>query len=132
MRTQPFTGAGARIEGRLLQGFQRGQAAVKPLQITLSLLLTVGRLLQVVAHLLQTLHELLFSCPAALRGSARWWPVMLAQRQNRRVFRVGRQQGALFSQSALALGHALHAGFQLLDPRLQALQIGAAARRCAG
>ncbi|MNP50875.1 hypothetical protein D3C76_1451640 [compost metagenome] len=42
---QPFGGAGARIERGLLQGFERSQATVEALQITLGLLLRRQRLL---------------------------------------------------------------------------------------
>jgi hypothetical protein len=42
---QPFGGAGARIERGLLQGFQRRQTPVEPLQIALRLLLCGQRLL---------------------------------------------------------------------------------------
>jgi hypothetical protein len=40
--TQPLSGAGARIEGGLLQGFQRGQSTVEALQIALRLLLRLS------------------------------------------------------------------------------------------
>ncbi|MNO86736.1 hypothetical protein D3C76_781450 [compost metagenome] len=42
---QPFGGAGARIERGLLQGFERSQSTVEPLQIALGLLLRRQRLL---------------------------------------------------------------------------------------
>ena len=118
--TQPLARTGAGVERSLLQGLKRGQATVKPLQLTLGLLLVLGRLLQVMPHLLQSLDQLffaglqLFLCQFAGRQ-------LLAQLQNRRIFRVCRQQRALFSQTALTLGNAFHAGFQLLDTGLQDL-----------
>ncbi|MNZ56899.1 hypothetical protein D3C78_748590 [compost metagenome] len=51
---------------------------------------------------------------------------LLAELHDRRVFRVRREQGALFAQALLTIGQALQAGFQLLDPRL--LDFGLTAR----
>ena len=123
--TQPFGGAGAWVQGGLLQGFEGRQAPVQPLQIALGLLLCLGRLLQLLTQLLQALH-LLFFAGFQLFQRHFAFGQLLAQFHDRCVFRIGGQQRTFFLHATLALGQALHAGFQLLDTRL--LHLGLAAR----
>ena len=80
-------------------------------------------------HLLKPLHQLLFAGLQFFVGQLAGGQ-LLTQLKNRCVFRVRCQQGSLFSQAALTLRHTFHAGFQLLDARLQhfglALRLGRA------
>ncbi|KPZ25128.1 hypothetical protein ALO56_200182 [Pseudomonas viridiflava] len=119
---QPFGGAGVRVEGGLLQGFQRGQSAIEALQLALRLLLVLIGALQGFAQLFKTLDCLLFAHVQFFEGHVPGGEVF-AQFQNRRVFRVGSQQLTLFAQTPLALGQPLHALFQLLDARLLNLSL---------
>ena len=68
---QPFGGAGARIKRGLLQGFERSQATVEPLQIALGLLLRRQRVLQLLAQLLELFDPELLRWSANPRGSRR-------------------------------------------------------------
>ena len=58
---QPLGGALAGVQCGLLQGLQRGDAAIQALQFALRLLLGLGGALQLAAQLLQTLGLLLFA-----------------------------------------------------------------------
>ena len=86
-------------------------------------------LLQVVTHLLKTLDHLFFASLQLFLGQFTGRQ-QLTQFKDRCIFRVCGEQGALFGQATLAFSHALHAGFQLLDTRLQdfglALRLGRA------
>ncbi len=122
---QPLGRAGVRVQRGLLQGFKGRQTPVEPLQVALGLLLGLGRLLQLLAQLLQALDLLLFAGFEFFQGHFAFGQ-LLAERHDRRIFRVGGEQHALFLQAALALGQTFHTGFQLLDARL--LHFGLAAR----
>ena len=121
---QPFGGAGAWVERGLLQGFQRSQPTIEPLQVALGLLLRLGRGVQLLTQLLQALHLLFFAGLQLFQGHFAFGQ-LFAQRHDRRVFRIGSEQYALLLQPTLALGQTFHAGFQLLDARL--LHLGLAA-----
>ncbi len=101
----------------MLQGFQRGDAAVHALQFALRLLLLAVHLLQLLAQLLQLFVGLLLRGGQLLEVHLADRQ-LLAQLQHRRIFRVGHQQLALVFQTPLALGQALQALLQLLNARL--------------
>ncbi|MNI13042.1 hypothetical protein D3C73_662520 [compost metagenome] len=89
------------------------------------LLLRGQRLLQFLTQLLK-LFDLGFFAGLQILERRFGFSELLAERHDRRVFRVRREQGAFFAKTLLAIGQALQAGFQLLDPRL--LHFGLTAR----
>ncbi|MNY07861.1 hypothetical protein D3C86_1406840 [compost metagenome] len=99
----------------MLQGFERSQPTVEALQIALGLLLRGQRLLQFLTQLLELFDLSFFAGLQILKGRFGFGE-LLAELHDRRVFRVRREQGALFAQALLTIGQALQAGFQLLDP----------------
>ena len=120
----------SRIVGYVLAGAISGPGALgwldretialaKPLADTaLGLLLILRGLLQVVTHLLKTLNHLFLAGLQLFLGQFAGRQ-QLTQFKDRSIFRVCGEQGALFGQTTLAFSHALHAGFQLLNTRLQ-------------
>ncbi|RMS16528.1 hypothetical protein ALP71_03018 [Pseudomonas coronafaciens pv. garcae] len=122
MITQPLRGAGVGIKCCLLQGLQRSQSAVQPLQLTLRLLLRLAGVLQGLAQLLQTLDSLLFAHVQLFEGQVTGGEVF-AQLENGRVFRVSGEQLALIGQTSLTLRQSLDALFQLLNTRLLNLRL---------
>ncbi|MCY1395631.1 hypothetical protein D9M71_105810 [compost metagenome] len=80
-------------------------------------MLGLGRLLQGTTQLFQTLDLLLFAGVQLFQEQLAAGQ-LLAQFEDGRILRIGRQQLQLFTKAALALGQALHALVQLLDARL--------------
>ncbi|MNE64390.1 hypothetical protein D3C80_1598000 [compost metagenome] len=87
---QPLGRARARVERRLLQGFERGQAPVEPLQLALGLLLGLGRLLQGATQLLQMLYLLLLTGMQLFQKQFAAGQ-LFTQFENGRIFRIGCQ-----------------------------------------
>ena len=123
--TQPLASTLPRIERRLLQRLQRGQATAQALQLALRLLLGLTGLLQFLAQLLQALGLLLFGQVQGfllqLTGSE-----LFVQFENGGVFGVGHQLLQFFVKTTLAFCQTLQALFQLGDARL--LHFGLATR----
>jgi len=115
--TQPLADAFAGIHRRLLQRLQRGDAAIQTLQITLRLLLRLGRLLQRFTQLLQAFIE-------RIAGRGERFEIeltggkLLAQLENRHIFRIGSQQRTFVIQPTLTFGQSFQTLLQLLDARL--------------
>ncbi|MNF37252.1 hypothetical protein D3C84_181680 [compost metagenome] len=121
---QPLGHPGAGVQRRLLQRFQRGDAAVQALQLALGLLLLATGLLQLVAQLLQTLGQLFL---ARLQAFQRQLALgqLLGELFHLRRRRIVGQLAAFVLEAALALDQAFQTLLQLLDARLLHLRLAA-------
>ena len=115
--TQPLGGALAGVQRGLLQGLQRGNAAIEALQLALRLLLGLLGLLQFFTQAVQAFGLLFFGLLQFFQGQLAAGQ-LFAEFENRRILRVGRQLRLLVLQASLALLHTLKGLLQLLDARL--------------